>query len=393
MRWIALFCTLALFANDIVVELATESQLKPYTLHWEGDPQLKEVMAFDLNHCGYLTPHGRAAYQIRAQIEEKSLLVTIGGANKTIRAPLTDDFARNRKIVHEVSDAIIKTLFNKEGIASKRLIYTVKKSDRNSEVWTSDYDGGNARQLTRDGEFCVTPCFLQGAKGANGFFYVSYRTGQPKIYMSPLAPGGSQRFSTLRGNQLMPTISPKRDCVAFISDAGGNPDLFIQWFNPATGAVGKPQQLFSAPGAAQASPTFSPDGSKIAFVSNKNGHPRIYLIDVPKPGQRIDNPNPRLITRVCRENTAPSWSPDGTKIAYSAMTDGVRQIWIYNLLTDEESQLTTGPQHKENPYWAQDSFHLVYNSDDLYLVNLNQPASVRITSGPGEKRFPCWERA
>jgi len=48
----------------------------------------------------------------------------------------------------------------------------------------------------------------------------------------------------------------------------------FQEFHPETGGVGKPVQLFSFPKATQASPTFSPDGSRVAFVSDKDGSPR-----------------------------------------------------------------------------------------------------------------------
>jgi len=58
--------------------------------------------------------------------------------------------------------------------------------------------------------------------------------------------------------------------------------------------------------------------------------------------------------------------------------------------------LTNGPGNKENPAWAPNSFHLVYNTTDsadseLYLINLKQAEPIKISSGPGEKRFPSWE--
>ena len=51
---------------------------------------------------------------------------------------------------------------------------------------------------------------------------------------------------------------------------------------------------------------------------------------------------------------------------------------------------------KENPSWAPNSHHLVYNTSDnnkaeLYLINLNTSEPIQISSGPGEKRFPSWE--
>jgi TolB protein len=263
-----------------------------------------------------------------------------------------------------------------------------------SEIWECDWDGANVRQLTHDASYSVTPVLIpQNARFANDrFLYVSYKTGQPKIYLGSLKGGQGKRLIDLRGNQLLPTISPRRDKIAFICDAAGRTDLFLQSFSPETGEVGKPQQLFSYPRSTQASPTFSPDGSQIAFVSDKDGGMRIYLISA-TPSER--RPNPRMITKQNRENSCPCWSPDGTKLAYSAKTNGVRQIWIYDFATGEEMQLTSGPGNKENPYWAPNSLHLVFNSTDsstaeLYIVNLNQPEAVKISQGPGKKHYPTW---
>ena len=180
--------------------------------------------------------------------------------------------------------------------------------------------------------------------------------------------------------------------MAFICDASGRADLFVQPIRPENGRMGTPVQLFSYPRSTQASPTFSPDGTKIAFASDKDGSTRIYLIPSSRGEKRA---TPELITKKNRENSCPSWSADGTKLAYSAKTDGIRQIWIYDFTSKEETQLTFGGGNKENPCWAANSLHLIFNStdassSDLYMVNLNQPEAIKITQGPGKKHYPTW---
>jgi len=102
-----------------------------------------------------------------------------------------------------------------------------------------------------------------------------------------------------------------------------------------------------------------------------------------------------MISKQNRENSCPCWSPDGTKLAYSAKTNGIRQIWIYDFGSGEEWQLTSGPGNKENPYWGPNSRHIVFNSTDasgseIYIVNLNQPEATKISRGPGKKHYPTW---
>lgn len=378
-----------------VLKTSTEKDRLAHAASFDTPPTAEEWQALG------------AFYLIKTHIQDNKLSARLFAANATtVRSidnlELQQDLSKDRRQIHMLADAIFKTLFGSDGIASTRMLYTKKvQQDKTwiSEVWECDYDGKNARQVTFDSGYAVTPAYFPAKPGyaSGGLFFVSYKTGQPKIYYQSLTGDTTaRRLSYMRGNQLMPAISRQRDKVAFVSDVTGNPDLFIQPFNPDSGVSGKPYQIFSTHLATQGTPTFSPDGSQIAFVSNKDGAPRIYMMDTPAPGTSLKDIKATLITKRNRESTAPAWSPDGTKIAYCSSVNGVRQIWVYDLVKREERQLTQGAGNKENPSWAPNSLHLVFNSTDagacdLYLINLNQPEATKITSGTGEKHFPCWE--
>lgn len=454
--WICLFTGLHLFplnnlmsleieAEPMIVELATESALSPlYLLPLTPDQsdlseshirQLERILAFDLNQNGATSVAKRTNesdqlgqggafnklgsitswkernifYVVKAQVQGKSLVaMLLDVQEQTLKSidsiPLSGDLGEDRRQIHRLSDTIHMALTGKEGIASTHILYAIRTQNSPdsskwiSEIWEADYDGGNARKLTQERSYCVTPVYLPAKPGytTGGFLYVSYQLGQPKIYISSLKDGKSNRLTSLRGNQLMPAVSRQRDKFAFICDVTGNPDLFLQSFSPEKGAIGKPQQIFSARQATQGSPTFSPDGHRIAFVSNKDGSPKIYVIDIPLPGTTLKDIKATLISKSNRENTAPSWSPDGTKLAYCARNREDRQIWIYDFTNNKEKQITQGPGNKENPSWAPNSLHLVYNtansnSADLFIINLNQPEATQITFGSNAKLFPNWE--
>lgn len=416
--------------EEIRIYLSTTSSLQPlylgavqcsdHSVESSYLEKLRSVLEFDLNYNGQtrvlamqadreealktgsfqngLWKNWAAAHVVKCEVQNKALVISCystqaGSLKRFPPVTLTGALAKDRKNLHRLSDALFKTLFGKEGVANTQLIYSLKqhKGDRFvSEIWCCDWDGANARQLTHENNLCVTPLFLPRSK--ERFLYASFRQGKSKIFKGSIHQGSGERLIDLGGNQLLPAISPKQDKIAFICDASGRTDLFIQSFNADTGEMGKPVQLFSYPRSTQASPTFSPDGSKIAFVSDKDGAPRIYILPAVQNEKRGI---PTLLTKKNTENSCPCWSPDGKKIAFSAKTKGTRQIWIYDFEAGQEWQLTDGSGNKENPSWAPDSEHLVFNSTDghvseLYLVNLNQPDVVKITSGPGVKHYPSW---
>ncbi len=433
--------------QEIIVRLATDSHLIPIyvgqvqrentTISSLYAEQLHAILSFDCGHNGLtkIAPvKGKLAafeerdlfskeihfaavkesgvmYLIQLRIKGSELSCRVISANsQSIKQidgmTITGVLDKDRVVIHRLSDTIVDLLFHTKGIATSKLIYTKRHQVKDSSgkmLWKSDlfecdYDGAQEKQLTHDGAHVVTPVYQAAhtAQESPGFCYVSYKLGQSKIFFVSKKDGKSKRLTPLRGNQMTPAISPQRHLVAFSCDAMGSADLFIQPFHPETGAIGKPRQIFTAKAGAQASPTFSPDGTRIAFVSGRDGIPKIYMMDIPKEHVPLQQIKPRFISKKCRENSAPSWSPDGKKIAYSARSSGPRQIWIYDVETEEERQLTDGPGDKENPSWAPDSLHLAFNLQDkkgseLYIVNLNQPQSVKISLGPGEKRFPVWK--
>ena len=63
-------------------------------------------------------------------------------------------------------------------------------------------------------------------------------------------------------------------------------------------------------------PSWSPDGQKIAFTRQQGGKAHIAVMDT-------DGHNAFKLT----DGQEPSWSPDGQKIAFEFLKDGINQIY------------------------------------------------------------------
>jgi TolB protein len=125
------------------------------------------------------------------------------------------------------------------------------------------------------------------------------------------------------------------------------------------------------------SPTWSPDGSQVAYLSFETNLPRIYIQEI-ATGQR------RQITDFPGINSSPVWSPDGTKLAMVLSKDGSPDVYVMDLMTNQLSRLTDHPRAETEPSWSADSRSVVFTSDrtgqpQIYQVGINGGFPERLT--------------
>jgi Tol biopolymer transport system component len=170
--------------------------------------------------------------------------------------------------------------------------------------------------------------------------------------------------------------SPDGRYVAFTSARTGQGDLYLL----DVAAVEKPPlRLTGDPTSSELFAAWSPDSRRIAFVGHTQKGDNVYLID------NIDFPSPRPLTQWEHTNTRPSFSPDGTMVAfYSNHTDVARfDLYVMPIGGTPTLVATDVRMNDDGPVWTPDSKHLVYVREDenaldpVYAAPVRQPSQAR----------------
>ena len=103
-------------------------------------------------------------------------------------------------------------------------------------------------------------------------------------------------------------------------------------------------------------PTWSPDGEKIAYVSFEHGRSNIYV-------QNIRNGRRWLVTAFKGINSAPAWSPDGKNLAVVLSQGSNADIYLVDLVALTARRLTRNPAIDTEPAWSHDGTKLAFTSD------------------------------
>jgi len=158
--------------------------------------------------------------------------------------------------------------------------------------------------------------------------------GRRLAYATAVGPGampGRWRFVALHVHDTVSGAHVRRRLSCFASDIDWSPDgsrlAYVcqgRLYLIRADLAGPPRLLRTYVPGRHAWPTWAPSGTALAFAAVTRRGPahtrqRIYIL----PVGFVDAARPRLLTR---DGNAPSWSPDGSEIAYRALCGGVKLI-------------------------------------------------------------------
>jgi TolB protein len=130
--------------------------------------------------------------------------------------------------------------------------------------------------------------------------------------------------------------------------------------------------------------------SQIYFVSDRSGHKEIWAMD-------YDGSNQRQITHFNSISLSPRISPDGSRVAFSAITKSGWEIMMYSLDLNRMVSFPHMGGTNASPAWSGDGIKLAFSSSrsgtsQIWLADVSGGNLKRLTVSSGLDVSPTWNR-
>jgi Tol biopolymer transport system component len=180
--------------------------------------------------------------------------------------------------------------------------------------------------------------------------------------------------------------------IAFTSNRDGNFEIYVM------NADGSNQQRITFDSSRESDPSWSPDGTKIAFVSDRYGSNQWDILVM-----NADGSNQQRLTNINSDDISPSWLPDGRRIVFvSNREDSNRNrdydIFVMNADGSNQQRLTNNNEHEYDPSWSPNGREIAFHSwiidsgrTDIFKINADGSSNpIRLTSTAVYEYDPSW---
>ena len=272
------------------------------------------------------------------------------------------------------------------------------------EIFAMNPDGTGIEQLTFNTAVDDEPAW---SPEGNRIAFRSNRDGNTEIYVmlyGGFFPGLVFRLTkNTPWSDELPAFSRDGNRIAFVSNRDGDNEIYVmETADTDDDQNGDNQINLTNNSAYDSFPTWSPDGSTIAFTTNQEGNNyEIYTM-------KEDGSNPLNITnRPTSTDLAPNWSPNGTKIAFTSSPNATGNDDIYVMdadrATDDVRRLTKKAAVDTRPAWSPDGSKIAFMSErgggfaDIFVMkprpesSKNRPKNLTKTENDVANFKPDWQ--
>jgi tricorn protease len=154
---------------------------------------------------------------------------------------------------------------------------------------------------------------------------------------------------------------------------------------------GPTRNLTHSSGAHDKWPSWSPDGSQIAFISDMSGEEELYV--VPQDGSK---PPTQMTTGGSAMRYQPEWSADGKRIAFS---DKDGRVFVVTVADKKMTEIVKTPRNQIRDYvWSPSGNYLAFSMSvrpsgfaSIYIWNAADNKVSRLTDDMFNAGSPVWD--
>jgi Tol biopolymer transport system component len=251
----------------------------------------------------------------------------------------------------------------------------------NQDIYLLPADGGAELRLTDDG---ATDGLPRWKADGSAIVFSSERSGNWQLWEVSPSGGPARRLRTNGNREWQADVSRDGRWLAFLSNQDGPESLWLMDI-----AKGTTRRLVQhGRRTVFGNPHWSPDGRRIVFSSNHRIGHQIYVVDVATAEQD-------QVSGLFSGGCEPRFHPDGRRVVYVSRGHQrpTSKLVEHDLETGKEKVLLDWPALNYDPVYSPDASELGFASDRggknaVYRLRLADGKSWQVTSGPGRARYP-----
>jgi len=266
----------------------------------------------------------------------------------------------------------------------KTIAFVGSTADSVGNVYLRAVDGGQPLLLARDA--------TSGAWMPDGGAIV-FSSNNGRLWRIPVTGGTPHAVTSSAETVATPAVARHGNSLAYV--VSDRMDTF--WRIDLSGKippVAAPAVRLENSARGQWDPSYSPDGSRIAFGSNRGGFKEVWVAD-------SEGRTAVQLTRFESDSGSPRWSPDGSWIAFDSRPNGNADIFVIRPDGGRPRRITTYAGEDVEPSWSRDGRWIYFMSmrsgeQQIWKVPADTGESpstpaVQVTQGGGLNAFESAE--